>query len=97
MTSTQLLFHRKDPDGKQSLSQWWANIVHDDRFDRVVLFVRAELMERQIPQEQVKGAEMVLGILSTIADNPEEYNDFPSPGLHHHFEKTIKPTQPQTK
>lgn len=83
MTSSKALFQRKDPDGKQSIAQWWASVVHDDRFAMVVTCARAEIMEMRPTQPQIEGAEEVLATLLTLSDNEPDTTDFPSPNLIH--------------
>lgn len=83
MTNSKALFQRKDPDGKQSIAQWWASVVHDDRFAMVLTCARAEIMEIQPPQAQIAGAELILETLVTLSDNEPDVTEYPSPGLQH--------------
>lgn len=94
MTHSKSLFQRKDPEGKQSLAQWWASVVHDDRFSLVLTCARAEMMELRPEQSQIEGAELILATLLTLSDNEPEVTEFPSPGVHHHL--PTKGEQPTT-
>lgn len=94
MTSSKALFQRKDPDGKQSIAQWWASVVHDDRFAMVTTCARAEIMELRPTQPQVEGAELALATLLTLSDNEPTTADFPSPGLQHKMPEK-QPLTPQ--
>lgn len=81
MNSKKLFFKVKD------LAPFWAKIAHDDQFELVLTFARAEFAESQPSSEELRGAERFAGILQTLADNEEGSTPFPSPGLHHHIDK----------
>lgn len=83
MTNSKALFIRPDPDGNQSLSQWWASVVNDDRFAMVLTFARASLMENRPSAETIQGAEIMALTLQTLSENETSSTTFPSPGLHH--------------
>ena len=89
MTQAKALFLKPDKDG-QSLAQWWVAIARDDRFDRVLLHLRASLLESAPTPEEQRGIQLALDNLLTLADNENQTIPFPSPGLHHHFDKTTK-------
>jgi hypothetical protein len=97
MTSAKTLFLRKDPDGKQSLSQWWASVVHDDRYSMVMTFARAETMELRPTQPQMEGAEIMLATLLTLCDAEETTQDFPGPGLVHKMPVKGQNEPPETE
>lgn len=93
MTSSKTLFLRKDPDGKQSLAQWWTSICRDPRFDLVLMHARAELMELKTRHEHIVGAEVMINTLLTLPDAEEPLAEYPNPNLHHHFDN-LKPSVP---
>ena len=84
MTSAKQLFLRKEI-GKQSLSEWWVTVTHDERFAQVLTYARADAFERHMPYEHLVGAGEMLDTLMTFSDNEETFAEFPSPGLHHHM------------
>lgn len=92
MTTAKQLFQRKDPDGKQSLAQWWASVCHDDRFLTVLTYCRADFMEMTPTQGQIEGAAMLSEILQHLSDNEPAFEDYPTPGLQHTFTKPVPPT-----
>lgn len=75
------LFLRDKP-----LAGYWVAIARADDFARVCTYARAELMEGRPTQEQLTGAEMILDVLTRLADNEEPDVPFPSPGLHHNID-----------
>lgn len=82
MTTAKRLFLRKEP-GKQSLGEWWVSVVHDERFEMVMTCARAESMEIGLSEAHLKGAEMMLATLLTLADNDPPFAEMPGPGLQH--------------
>ena len=82
MSAAKQLFLRKEP-GKQSLSEWWVTVIHDERFQMVLTFARAETMECRPTQPQMEGAEMMLATLMTLSDNEETFTAYPNPGIVH--------------
>ncbi len=82
MTSAKTLFLRKEP-GKQSLAEWWVTVCHDDRYQLVCMYARAEMMELRPTQPQMEGAEMMLATMLTLPDNEEVFTPMPGPGLIH--------------
>lgn len=82
MTTAKRIFLRKEP-GKQSLAEWWVSVVHDDRFEMVMTCARAENMEMGLTEPQMKGAEMMLATLLTLADSEIPFDEYPNPGLQH--------------
>ena len=92
MTSAKELFLKPDPTGGQSLCQWWTTISHDDRFHKVLMTVRAHLLENGITEAQIAGVALTIEALLTLTDNePEGLGIIPSPGLHHHNPKKEYP------
>ena len=97
MTTAKRIFLRKEP-GKQSLSEWWVSVIHDDRFEMLATCARAEVMEMGLTQEQMRGAAAMLSTLLTLPDNEPDFEAMPGPGLIHHMpEKTTAQYQPTEK
>lgn len=94
MTNAKQLFLRKDRDGKQSVSQWWASVIHDERFDMVLTCARAEIMEMTPTQSQIEGAAMFSATLMSLSENEPDFTEFPTPGLHHKMPEKTFPTPP---
>ena len=92
MTSAKQLFLRKEP-GKQSLAEWWVTVCHDERFELLCTFARAEIMELRPTQPQMEGAEMMLATLLTLPDMEPKFEAMPGPGLVHTLptKETLKP------
>jgi hypothetical protein len=65
----------------------WNTVVKSDTFEDTTLYVRARFMETGPTREELIGAEHILHIMTTIAENEDTAFEFPSPGLHHEFEK----------
>lgn len=84
MTSAKQLFLCKEP-GKQSLSEWWVSICHDERFAQVLTYARADAFERHMPYEHLVGAGEMLDTLMTFSEGEESVAEFPTPGLQHHM------------
>ena len=94
MTSAKELFLRKEP-GKQSLAEWWTTICHDDRFDMVMTYARADAFERKMPYENLVGAGEMLDTLKHFAETEAGFDAFPTPGLIHHMPTKETAKQPK--
>ena len=95
MTAAKRLFLRKEP-GKQSLAEWLVSVIHDDRFEMVMTFARAEILELRPTQPQMEGAELMLATLLTLPDSEETLAELPGPGLQHDMpEKQIRQPEPK--
>lgn len=66
----------------KSLSEWWAGVARDPRFERVVLIASADIIQMQQP-DKIDGATRILESLITMADNPPEPYESPKSGLIH--------------
>lgn len=83
----------------KELVKWWVSVTHNDRFEAILTFARAEIMENRPTQDQMIGSELLIHTLSTLAETEAASFDFPNPGLHHmadsnrprQEEKTVKP------
>lgn len=90
MTAKELFLKDKE------LAAWWVSVCHDDRFERVLLYVRSALMDTQPERTEIKGAETVLAFLATISDNDPDILGLANPGLHHMIDKMPDKTQNPT-
>lgn len=100
MTTAKILFLKRDPKTGESLAQWWSSVIDDPRFDLVLTFARAELMELQPSQENMRGAEIAFVTLHSMCQPEPTANEFPSPGLHHDFnvpKNMPEPPKPKAK
>lgn len=95
MTSAKALFQSKKP-GELSLAEWWVSVIHDARFPSVLACTRAHIMESQpLTQDQVRGTELAMTTLMTLAENEDEGSGYlPQPGLIH---RIVPPTPPTPK
>lgn len=85
MTTAKSLFLAKDPEGKPTLAHWWTGICRDPRFEMVLIFARADMMEGKPTQASLEGAEKLITTLLTLTDNEDGIPEMPTPGLHHDF------------
>lgn len=76
------------------LAGWWNSISKNDDFASVATLALAELAEKGLPTEQIKGANALIDELMLFAENDPSSIPLPSPGLHHDFEK--KPEKKST-
>ena len=89
MNAKTLFMQNKD------LAPFWNTTAHDSKFEYVLAFARAEFLETQPTQEEIRGAERFIRLLQTLGENePEGTGELPSPGLHHQIDKL--PPKPQT-
>lgn len=96
MTTAKSLFLAKDPEGKPTLAHWWAGICRDPRFELVLVFARADMMEGRPTQASLEGAEKLISALLTLPDGEETFSEMPTPGLHHDFNVPKVTTIPKT-
>lgn len=66
------------------LTEWWVAMSHHPNFERVSALVDSHLFHAGLTAEQMKGAEMALGLLATFSDSEDApTNIIPAPGLIH--------------
>ena len=87
----------KKKPGEQSISQWWASIIHDERFEMVRTCATAEMFDHGLNKEQMDGAKHMLYTLEGLCDGEPRSTPFPSPGLHHKMPSAVYPPQPDKK
>ena len=95
MGAAKDLFLKKKP-GEQSISQWWASVIHDEKFEMVRTCARAELFEQGLSNEQMTGAQFMLNTLESLPEGEAQPTRFPSPGLHHRMPVTDLPPDKKT-
>jgi len=80
----------------KDLARWWSAACHDDRFSKVLLYVRSEFLDSgtdATSPEGIRGARMFENILLTIADNEETTMRLPGPGLNHDLDNDLRQLQ----
>lgn len=81
MNAKNLFLKEKD------LAPYWVKIAHDSQFEHVLMFARAEFIETQPTQDEIRGAERFITLLQTLSENEPQFTELPSPGLHHLVDK----------
>jgi hypothetical protein len=80
----------------KTLSEWWATISNDTRFDQVLLHSSAVAFENLPSAEQRDGILKFKEILLTLSQPDSPPVAFSQPGLSHNLEpkdRTLKPKQ----
>ena len=68
----------------KELVPWWVLVAHHPNFEKVSALVESHLFHAGLTAEQMKGAEMALGLLATFGDSEDSTTTrIPSPGLTH--------------
>ncbi len=67
----------------KALTEWWAGVVRDPKFDQVTAMCRADLFSSAISYECVVGANKMVELLETIAGVGLDAPPYPSPGIIH--------------
>lgn len=81
MSSRDYLLKNEKP-----LSEWWASVVRDPRFDKILLIAGSDIIALR-EADKIEGATAILESLRTMADNPPEQQKTPSSGIEHEFTK----------
>lgn len=86
MTAKELF--RQDKD----LTVWWISVANDSRFEKVLVYARADLLE-EVPDTQIlQGVKALQETLLNLAQPLMEPTVMPASGLHH-FPDTVKPKE----
>jgi hypothetical protein len=67
----------------KELLAWWISVIHDDRFERVMVHARAELSERTLDRAQMEGANLAFVTLCEIIESEPSGQFSPRPGIDH--------------
>lgn len=83
MSATKTEFQRD-----KELVKWWVSVVKDDRFDKMMVFVRSAMSELFLTDVQWTGAKKVLNVLTDLVEPDPSPSQIPSPGLIHQLAPT---------
>ncbi len=85
MTARELFQAQKD------LAGWWNSVSHADQFQKVLLYVRSELMSNELTPDAQRGARIFEETLTTLGEADGNSFLLPPVGLEHDLESDLRP------
>lgn len=91
LTASKALFQR-DKD----LAAWWNAIAHDERFAKVLVFVRSDFLDLGLDGQALTGGKAFEAALRAIGENDDARPQFiASPGLEHDLDAPREEKKPK--
>jgi hypothetical protein len=67
----------------KELREWWVGVATHPYFNQVWVLAKADLFDQDIPNEQFKGAKLIMDTLQEFAAPEGASAEVPSPGIVH--------------